>query len=131
MPHPSLRKTRTDLADAQKEFDLFRFCYNYERPHAALALDVPAKHYAPSSRKLVEDPKEPEYDSGKNLRKVNSCGYISVYQKRYYLSESFAGRYIELRPTEGDLVVLAYGNYEVARIDLEAKKFDSRKIYRL
>ena len=74
LPHPSLRKTRTDLADAQKEFDPFRFCYNYERPHAALALDVPAKHYEPSARAFVEDPTEPEYDSGKNLRKVTAAG---------------------------------------------------------
>ena len=85
----------------------------------------------PSSRKLVEDSKEPEYDSGKDLRKVNCCGYISVYGKWYYLSESFIGKYIELRPQEGNLLVLAYGNFEVARIDLQAKKFDSRKIYRL
>lgn len=126
-----LRKPLADLEEAQREFDAFRYCYNHERPHAALKLDVPAKHYKPSSRKLVKDPKEPEYDSGKNLRKVNCCGYISIYGKRYYLSESFVGKYIELRPLEGDLLVLAYGNFEVARIDLVVKKFDSRKIYRL
>jgi len=54
-----------------------------------------------------------------------------VYKKRYYLSESFIGKYIELRPLEGDLLALVYGNFEIARIDLEAKKFDSRKIYRI
>ena len=27
---------------AIKEFDKFRYCYNYERPHSALNLDVPA-----------------------------------------------------------------------------------------
>mgnify|MGYP006962973993 CR=1 FL=1 len=47
------------------------------------------------------------------------------------MSESFIGKYIELRPQEGDLLVLAYGNFEVAKIDLNTKKFDSRKIYRL
>lgn len=126
-----LRKPLADLEEAQKEFDEFRYCYNHERPHGALGLDVPAKHYKPSNRKVVENPKEPEYDSGKNLRKVNCCGYISVYQRRYYLSESFIGRYIELRPLDGDLLALVYGNFEIARIDLEAKKFDSRKIYRI
>ena len=110
---------------------MFRHCYNHERPHAALTLDVLAKHYKSSRRAFIENPKELEYDSGKNLRKVNCCGYISVCKKRYYLSESFIGKYIELRPAEGDLVVLAYGNYEIARIDLQDKKFDSRKIYRL
>ena len=126
-----LRRPLADLEEAQREFDVFRECYNHERPHAALDLDVPAKHYRPSKRKLVENPKEPEYDSGRNLRKVNCCGYISVHGKRYYLSESFIGRYIELRPVEGDLLALIYGNFEVARIDLVTEKFDSRKIYRL
>lgn len=126
-----LRKPLADLAEAQKEFDNFRYCYNHEQPHGALELDVPAKHYKPSRRKVVEKPTEPEYNSGRNLRKVNCCGYVSVYKKRYYLSESFIGKYIELRPLEGDLLALVYGNFEIARIDLEAKKFDSRKTYRI
>ena len=54
-----------------------------------------------------------------------------MYKKRYSLSESFIGQYIALRPLEGDLLALVYGNFEIARIDLEAKKFDSRKIYRI
>ena len=38
---------------------------------------------------------------------------------------------MELQPVEGDLLALIYGNFEVARIDLMAEKFDSRNIYRL
>lgn len=126
-----LRRPLADYAEAQREFDAFRHCYNHERPHAALGLDVPAKHYRPSKRMYIDSPREPEYDSGKSLRKVNCCGYISVHSKRYYLSESFIGRYIELRPAADDLVVLAYGDFEIAKIDLDAKMFVSRKIYRL
>lgn len=126
-----LRKPLADLEEAQKEFDEFRYCYNFERPHGALDFDVPAKHYRPSDRKVVEKPQEPEYDSGKTLRKVNCNGYVSVYKKRYYLSESFIGKYLELRPLEDDLLALVYGNFEIARIDLQAEKFDSRKIYRI
>ena len=125
------RKPLADLNEAQREFDAFRYCYNYERPHAALKLDVPAKHYKPSKRGYIEEPKEPEYDSGKNLRKVNCKGYISVQEHRYYLSESMIGKYIELRQSTDNLMILAYGNFEVARINLETKQFDSRKIYKL
>ena len=124
------RRPLADLAEAQREFDLFRDCYNNERPHAALGLDVPAKHYRSSPRAYIEAPGEPEYDSGKTLRKVNCKGYISV-RRRYYLSESFIGRYIELRPAADDTVVLAYGNFEIARIDLETQRLESRKIFRL
>lgn len=126
-----LRKPLADLDEAQREFNAFRYCYNYERPHAALELEVPAKRYKASKRSYVETPKEPEYGSGANLRKVNYKGYIAVQKHRYYLSESMVGKYIELRQPTDNLMVLAYGNFEVARIDLEAQKFDSRKIYRL
>lgn len=126
-----LRKPLADLEEAQKEFDKFRYCYNHERPHGALDFDVPAKHYKPSDRKVVETPQEPEYDSGKTLRRVNCKGYVSVYKKRYYLSESFVGKYLELLPLEDDLLALVYGNFQIARIDLKAQKFDSRKIYRI
>lgn len=126
-----LQKPLANLDEAQREFDAFRYCYNYERPHAALKLDVPAKHYKPSKRCYVETPKEPEYDSGKNLRKVNYKGYISIHRHRYYLSESMIGRYIKLRPLTDNLIALDYGNFEVAKIDLFAKIFNSRKIYRL
>ena len=126
-----LRRPLADLEDAQKEFDEFRYCYNYERPHGALDFDVPARHYEPSERKAAEKPREPEYDSGKTLRKVNCKGYVSVYKKRYYLSESFIGKYLELQPMEDDLLALVYGNFQIARIDLMAQKFDSRKIYRI
>ena len=39
-----------DLEHAQKEFDMFRHSYNYERPHEALKLDTPSKHYKASKR---------------------------------------------------------------------------------
>lgn len=119
------------MNEAQQEFDAFRYCYNYERPHAALKLDVPAKHYKPSRRSYIEQPQEPEYDSGRNLRKVNCKGYVSVQIHRYYLSESMIGRYVEIRQSTDTLVTLAYGKFELARIDLETKKFNSRKIFRL
>ena len=49
--------------------------------------------------------------AAKTFAKVNCCGYVSVYKKRYYLSESSIGKYIELRPLEGDLLALVYGNF--------------------
>ena len=119
-----------DLEHAQKEFDKFRYCYNYERPHSALNLDVPAKHYSKSKVKYIEYPQEPIYDSGADLRKVNFKGYISICRHRYYLSESFIGKLLELRPLDENQVALLYGNFRVAVIDLDEQLFVSRKIIR-
>lgn len=119
-----------DLAHAQQVFDAYRQEFNTERPHSALGLDVPDKHYRPSHRRRPETLCEPEYDTGAMLRKVNYKGYISIQQHRYYLSETFIGKYLELVPKENDIVELCYGNFTLARIDLNERLFVSRRIFR-
>lgn len=119
-----------DLAHAQQIFDAYRQVFNEERPHAALGLDVPNRHYRPSRRRRPKTLHEPEYDSGAMLRKVNCKGYISIHRYRYYLSETFIGKYLELVPKEGSLVELCYGNFVVARIDMDERLFVSRRISR-
>lgn len=126
-----VRTPMRDLEHAQREFDLFRSCYNYERPHGALNLDVPAKHYRASPVILPASCKEPEYDTGKRLRRVNCKGYISINRHRYFLGDSFIGKYIDLYPKTDECVVLCYGSFQIAEIDLSEKVFSSKKIYRM
>ena len=119
-----------DLEHAQAVFDAYRDEFNHERPHAALDLDVPAQHYQASDKPLPEACKEPEYDSGKTLRKVNCKGYISIQNHRYYLSETFIGKYLELLPAGEEKIAVCYGNFKIAEIDLRERLFTSRKIFR-
>lgn len=119
-----------DLEHAQKEFDMFRYSYNYERPHEALDLDTPSKHYKVSKRKYDGTEKEPEYGEGCQLRKVNYKGYISIRNHRYYLSESFIGKYVGLEPVGNEKINLYYGNFIIAQIDLNECLFTSRRIVR-
>ena len=81
-----------DLEHAQSVFDAYRYEFNHERPHDALDLDTPAKHYKPSPRQMPKQLSDPEYDIGATLRKVNCKGYISIHNHRYYLSETFVGK---------------------------------------
>lgn len=119
-----------NLIHAQEVFDAYRIEFNTERPHEALDLDVPAKHYRKSKRAMPERLMEPEYDVGKTLRKVNYKGYISIQQHRYYLSETFIDKYIELIPVDENILALCYGNFVIAKINLAEELFVSRKIYR-
>lgn len=119
-----------DLAHAQQLFDCYRLEFNTERPHSALNLDVPAKHYKKSPRMMPAVLKEPEYDVGRTLRKVNYKGYISILNHRYYLSETFSGKYMELLPTDANTIAVCYGNFVVAKIDLNERLFVSRRISR-
>lgn len=119
-----------NLSHAQEVFDNYRIEFNTERPHEALDLDVPAVHYSTSERQLPPCWGEPVYDSGKTVRKVNSKGYISVINHSYYLSESFIGKYLELLPLDDHILSICYGNFSVAKIDLDEQLFVSRRIRR-
>lgn len=119
-----------DLYNSQEMFDAWRYEYNYERPHEALGLDVPAKHYKESKIKLPEKLREPDYDANCRLRKVNCKGYISINNHRYYISETFISKYLELIDEENDCISLCYGKFKVAKISLTERLFVSRKIYR-
>lgn len=108
-----------NLQDAQNAFDPWREMYNDERPHNALSLDVPARHYRPSSRLLPDSIQEPVFDTGLRIRKVNYKGYISINRHRYYLSEVFAGKYLSLIDISDEILSLHYGIFEIARLNLK------------
>ncbi len=108
-----------DLGDAQKAFASWRQEYNYERPHEALDMNCPIHRYTPSKRTMPETLKEPEYDAGTKLRKVNYKGYVSILRKRYYLSEALVGKLLSLRDGADDTVILSYGAFDIARIRLD------------
>lgn len=112
------RRPMRDLSDAQAAFDPWRWTYNHERPHEALDMACPASRYRPSSRSLPAVLSEPEYPSGAALRKVNYKGYISLYRKRYYLSEALAGKLLSFREADSNTIILSYGAFDVARVDL-------------
>lgn len=121
-----------NLENAQLCFDSWRDEYNNERPHEALNLDVPAKHYTASKTKLPNAFKEPEYDTNASLGKVNGKGYVKVSDHWYFLSESFKGRYIRMQQTMDESITkLCYGNFQVAKINIRDMVFLSKKIYRL
>ena len=114
------RRPIRDLADAQSAFDPWRWAYNHERPHEALDMACPVSRYRPSARSLPSTLREPEYPSSADLRKVNCKGYISLYRRRYYLSEALAGKLLSLREEDHNTIILSYGAFDVARVDLDA-----------
>lgn len=119
-----------DLSHAQQLFDDYLIEFNTERPHSALELDVPAKHYKRSARSLPKLLSEPEYDVGKTLRKVNCKGYISLQNHRYYLSETFIDKYMEMAYLNEKTVAVCYGKFIIAKIDMDERLIISKRIFR-
>jgi transposase InsO family protein len=87
-----------DLIASQKRFDSYRHLYNHQRPHEALAMDVPAKHYQCSSRTLPSLLPEPSYHSDELTRTVKAKGEITFKNRFYYIGNAFIGKTIALRP---------------------------------
>lgn len=118
--------------DAQIHLDEYREFYNNERPHRALALDVPSQHYRRSDRKYPEKIREWEYADEYIVRKVKSTGYITFNNQGYFLSEAFGEKTIALKPSSSDTNCfnIYYRQFKIARINIEKRAFESKKIYR-
>lgn len=92
----------TSLDHCQRSFDRWRTEYNFERPHEALAMAVPASRYHPSAREYPETLPSIEYSSTDIVRKVQGKGEISFRGKEFKIGKAFRGHYIALRPTTSD-----------------------------
>jgi len=100
-------RTFADLVTTQEQFDPFRECYNHERPHQALNLDVPASRYTPSPRSFPET--IPDWDYGDaETRRVGSSNCISFRKHRFKIGQGFRGQEVAIQPTSEDGVFHAY-----------------------
>lgn len=119
-----------DMQDADRQRTEYRDFYNNERPHFALDLDVPAQHYKPSERIFTEKIKDWDYGSEYELRKIKSTGFVTYGSQGYFLSESFGGKTIAIKPSSKDgLLNVFYRQFRIARIDLKERTVISRRIY--
>lgn len=108
---------------------VFQEEYNYERPHEALNMDPPIKHYCKSDRKW-EGLKSPEYDSTAMLvRKVGQNGCIWIRQNDYYISQTLAGEYVGIQESE-DAFEVNYGQVYLGKITRGSKVLEKPKLVR-
>lgn len=116
-----LKKQKIDnYLHAQKVFDQWRNIYNYERPHEAVGMLVPADRYQSSTRYMPEKLPIIEYNSGTIVRKTNDTGRISYQGYDYHVGKAFAGYYLEVRPNElNGLLEVYFGKHRVYRCGLE------------
>ncbi|MGI8484577.1 MAG: IS481 family transposase [Thermomicrobiales bacterium] len=97
-----------DLAHAQLTFDRFRTCYNTERPHEALGMQVPATRYVASARPSPETLPDLVYPAGDVVCSVHQHGAIWFHKRKLQISEALSGLDVGIRPTETDGVFQVY-----------------------
>lgn len=83
----------------QLAFDTFSEVYNHERPHEALANDVPASHYTPSPRGRVVTPVV-TYPAGTENRRVSKSGSLIFRSDAIFISYALAGETVLLEPID-------------------------------
>lgn len=113
------RRTFQDLPDCQRHFDRWRALYNLERPHEALGLDVPARHYRPSPRPFPRTLPPIDYAPGDAVRKVQAQGEICFRGHVFRITKALRGYPVALRPTPDDGVYsVHFCQTHVGEIDL-------------
>ena len=117
-----LRERLVDLEQTQRRFDGWRQDYNWVRPHEALNLDLPGKHYKPSGRTFQETPSQPEYHASMQVRKVDVNGSITIWSNRWKVGQAFCGYQVGIEPTMEDGIFNVYFSGQVI------KKLDRRAI---
>lgn len=108
-----------DLADCQRHFDPWRDRYNLVRPHEALNLDPPVRHYQPSQRLFPEVLPAVEYNANDIVRKVQHRGLVTYHDREYRVGKGLVGQYVALRPhPSSSLCDVFFCSCKVRTIDL-------------
>jgi transposase InsO family protein len=116
-----------ELAAVQRAFDCWRRIYNFERPHEALDLEVPASRYRPSGRSMPSRLPRVEYDANEIVRMVpSSKDYISFKGRLWKVPGAFRGERLAIRPRGCDgQYGIFFGSREIAQIDLAQNACES------
>jgi len=104
----------------QSQFDAWRRCYNHERPHEALGMEVPASRYASSPRAYPDPLPAIEYADEANVRRVQSGGDIHYKGMLLKVSKAFHRHPVLVRPREDQdgLLEVFFCHQKIASINL-------------
>ena len=126
------RQQIRDFHHAQQVFDEYRTFYNEVRPHFSLELDVPKKHYRPSTKQMPERIGQWEYGPEYKLCKVKETGYFNYNGQGFFLSEAFAGKHIAVRESHlPGQITLVFRQFKIGRIDLDNRVYTLKRAYLL
>lgn len=118
----ALNPVAGNLKEQQKAFDIYRYDYNYDRPHESLQDRTPSDYYVKSNRSYVENPHPPVYGADYLIRQVRHNGEIKFVGRMFYLTELLAGLPVGLKEIDNGLWKLQFSFYDLGSIDLRRNK---------
>ena len=117
------RPAADNILAQQARFDDFVDCYNTKRPHQAIAMQVPADPYQPSSRqcRVLENLDYPFHDK---TVIVTSCGRICQGRRKINLSTVFAGQAVGIKQVEDQIWLVSFMTYDLGYFDHETGRLE-------
>lgn len=110
------RPPATTAHAQQRRFTRFCAEYNYERPHEALALTVPAQHYQPSPRPLPRRLPPLEYPGHAEVRRVDQNGYVS-WRRPLFVSAALADEPVAFEEVDDGIWTVSFASIILGRFD--------------
>jgi putative transposase len=96
-----------------------RFCaeYNHERPHEALANEVPAKRYRPSPRALPARLPPLDYPGHVKIRRVSPIGQVSWRNSLVFVSGALAGEDVAFEEVDDGIWTVVFATVALGRFN--------------
>lgn len=113
-----------DISANQAAMDTWRRQFNYERPHEAIDMRVPADLYVRSKRKYEPGCFDLSYPPEYFRRKVNSIGSIKIMDVQIAISSAISGWDVGLKATEDGCYTVWFGPLCLGHIDIETESFN-------
>ena len=112
-----------NLLQQQARFDAFITRYNHERPHEALAMQVPGDRYCRSARLYgtLPDLAYPFHDW---TATVTSCGRICYNGRKINLSQVFAGQNVGVKQVSDQIWLVTFMQYDLGYFDDETCRLE-------
>jgi transposase InsO family protein len=111
------RPPAANLAAQQRLLERFRRRYNEERPHRALAGEVPAALYRPSTRAYPKRAPEITYPGHYRILKVCANGCLSWRRGFIFVSQVLVGEPLGLEPIDDGIWSVHFGPVLLARFN--------------
>jgi transposase InsO family protein len=111
------------LEHQRAELETWRHMFNYERPHEAIGMRVPADLYQPSERAWDKNFNALDYPAGFLKRKVNHAGTIGIEGIKITVSTALAGWHVGLKPSPDWHYLVWFGALCLGTIDMRTESF--------
>jgi transposase InsO family protein len=112
-----------DQETQQRDFDVLRQEFNYERPHESLGQDRPASRHTASPRKFPEHPPTLEYPAHFETQLVDGRGRMKWRGQRLFFSDAFINERIAFERTDYTMWRVHYSSFVIGIYDETTHRF--------